>query len=361
MPATLQTPKGTRCIRCATLIRNSRKNCPSCDLDLTGSSTAASSNGNSKSKVVSRVGTAINPAAKSNGSPGESGRNKARAARASMKLCPVCMSSVNESEMSESAGHMVCNTCAVKLKNKPARPAPGAPGIASASAPPQMAAQSEPEPRPVSNGGLPAKPIMSDDELLTAKGMQRQLMDKLLWIKVLVVILGMANIFFGGIYLLGGAIGGAFVSAVEESASDDMIKDEDFTDEDGNRMSAAKIKVERERIRENALKIRDEARSALFKVKLVGSAGIFIGLSFIVAFFMMKAKPFEICCIILVLYVLSKILALAVAGLEYFGMLDIFIIICTLSTLAEGVRTGMRIKDIRDRAEAATGRPVIAG
>jgi len=106
MPATLQSAQGTRCARCATLIRNNRTRCPSCDLDF------AATEARPPSRVVPAVGgSASKPS-------GDSGRQKVRAAKANARLCPVCMSSVNESEMSESSGQMVCNPCAVTLKNK---------------------------------------------------------------------------------------------------------------------------------------------------------------------------------------------------------------------------------------------------
>jgi len=356
MPSTLQTPKGTRCIRCATLIRNSRKNCPSCDLDLTASNSApANGNGHSKSnskvvsRVGSRVGSAVNPASDS------SARNKNRAARAGMKLCPVCMSSVNESEMSESSGQMVCNACAVKLKNKPARAPLAAGAVTSNSAPPQMASKPEPEVRHVPTPG--GKPIMGDDELLTAKGMQRQLMDKLLWIKVLVIIWGIVSMALGGLAYAAGSLGSAMVSSIDEDSANEIIEDKDFTDENGNKMTAEQIKAQRDKIREQTSKFRDEAKSALFKVKLVAGLSLFIGVSFFAAFFLMNSKPFEVCAIVTVLYVIYRIMDFAIVG--EIGMLDIFITISILSTLVTGIRTGMRIKDIRERAEAATGRPVI--
>jgi len=111
MPATLQSAQGTRCARCATLIRNNRTRCPSCDLDFA-------------EKPASRIAPAVGgSASKPGGGGGDSSRQKPRAAKANAKLCPVCMSSVNESEMSESGGQMVCNPCAVTLKNKAAKAA----------------------------------------------------------------------------------------------------------------------------------------------------------------------------------------------------------------------------------------------
>lgn len=107
MPATMQTAHGTRCARCATLIRNNRTRCPSCDLDFAAS----------ESRPASRIAPAVGGSA----SKPDSNRQKARAAKANARLCPVCLSSVNESEMSETAGQMVCNPCAVTLKNKAAK------------------------------------------------------------------------------------------------------------------------------------------------------------------------------------------------------------------------------------------------
>jgi len=108
MPATLQSAQGTRCARCATLIRNNRQRCPSCDLDFAVST--------EQPRSASRIAAAVSNDSKK--SSGDSNRLKARAAKANARLCPVCMSSVNESEMSESGGQMVCNPCAVTLKAK---------------------------------------------------------------------------------------------------------------------------------------------------------------------------------------------------------------------------------------------------
>lgn len=110
MPAILQSATGTRCARCATLIRNNRSRCPSCDLEFNAPEPRATS----ASRVAPAVGA---PGSKS--SP-DSSRQKARA-KPNAKLCPVCMNSVAESEMSEASGQMVCNPCAVVLKNKAAK------------------------------------------------------------------------------------------------------------------------------------------------------------------------------------------------------------------------------------------------
>jgi len=111
MPATLQSAQGTRCARCATLIRNDRSRCPSCDLDFAAP----------ESRPASRITAAVSNDSKK--SSGDSNRLKPRAAKANARLCPVCMSSVSESEMSESSGQMVCNPCAVTLKAKAAKAA----------------------------------------------------------------------------------------------------------------------------------------------------------------------------------------------------------------------------------------------
>lgn len=109
MPATLVSPRGTRCARCATLIRNNRQRCPSCDLDF-----------NAESRSSSKIAPAVSkPQPESNGSS----RQKPRAAKANAKLCPVCMNSVAEAEMGEVNGQIVCAACATTLKAKAAKAA----------------------------------------------------------------------------------------------------------------------------------------------------------------------------------------------------------------------------------------------
>lgn len=109
---TFESAKGLRCLRCGTLIRNGRQRCPSCDLDFTASASSEASGASAPSTG------AASPAAKA----------KPRAPKVGVKLCPMCMNSVSENEMTEANGQTICGSCANSLKNKAAKAPPKADG-----------------------------------------------------------------------------------------------------------------------------------------------------------------------------------------------------------------------------------------
>ena len=86
-----------RCRRCATQLRNQRQVCPCCGWDL---AEAEASEGKPSIKKV--------------------------AAKAGVKMCPVCMSSIPEEQLVEYQGQKLCSSCADGLKNKAAKKAAAA-------------------------------------------------------------------------------------------------------------------------------------------------------------------------------------------------------------------------------------------
>ena len=111
---TVESAKGTRCLRCGTLIRANRPRCPSCDLDFTMSSSSPAP------EPVARASSS------SRSAPAES-KAKPRKAKEGVKLCPMCMNSVTENEMGEANGQKVCAACANSVKQKAAKPKPEKP------------------------------------------------------------------------------------------------------------------------------------------------------------------------------------------------------------------------------------------
>lgn len=90
----------TRCLRCGTLLRNGRNACPSCGLGL----------GEDES----------NEAPKAAASSHQSARPAPRpvAAKSGVRMCPVCMATVAEIDLSDVKGQLICNPCAVALLSK---------------------------------------------------------------------------------------------------------------------------------------------------------------------------------------------------------------------------------------------------
>ena len=97
----------TRCKRCATILRNNRTVCPCCGWDMNAPAEAAAGGD----------------------APSEKGPRKV-AAKAGVKMCPICMSSVPEEQLIELDGQKICPTCAENMKNKAAKKAAGPPPAA---------------------------------------------------------------------------------------------------------------------------------------------------------------------------------------------------------------------------------------
>jgi rRNA maturation endonuclease Nob1 len=94
-----------RCLRCATLLRNNRKVCPSCGLGADGK------------EVVTESAVAEAPAAPV----------RAVKARRDMKICPVCSSSVTEADLTEYEGQLVCSSCGSAMRAKAQKRQAGSP------------------------------------------------------------------------------------------------------------------------------------------------------------------------------------------------------------------------------------------
>lgn len=103
----MATAAETRCQRCGTKLRHNRVICPSCGLDLnTG---------------------AEPPQAEAPAEPAPSAQRRKVAAKAGVKICPVCMSSVPEEQIVELDGQNICGTCAENIKAKAAKKAAAPP------------------------------------------------------------------------------------------------------------------------------------------------------------------------------------------------------------------------------------------
>jgi hypothetical protein len=89
-----------RCQRCGTILRNTRKICPCC-------------------------GPEPEPSAEEteHANPGR----RVVAAKAGVRICPVCMTSVPEEQMIDQDNQKICPTCAENMKNKAIRKASGGP------------------------------------------------------------------------------------------------------------------------------------------------------------------------------------------------------------------------------------------
>ena len=94
-----------RCRRCGTKMRNSRKVCPCCGYDITGPEPEPEKESDVERPSAHQI--------------------RKVTAKAGVKMCAICMSSVPEGELMEQEGQKICPTCAENLKNKAMRKAAG--------------------------------------------------------------------------------------------------------------------------------------------------------------------------------------------------------------------------------------------
>ena len=88
----------SRCKRCATVLRNTRTVCPCCGWDMNAP-----------------------PGTQSGESPAVEKGPKKVTAKAGVRMCPICMSSVAEEQLVDLETQKVCPTCAENMKNKAAK------------------------------------------------------------------------------------------------------------------------------------------------------------------------------------------------------------------------------------------------
>ena len=96
----------TRCMCCGTKIRNNRAVCPSCGLDL-------------KAPLPEQPEQNSHDSNAASGGPGI----KKAAAKPGMKICPICLASVPEEQITEQDGQKICPACIENMKNKAAKKA----------------------------------------------------------------------------------------------------------------------------------------------------------------------------------------------------------------------------------------------
>jgi len=99
-----------RCARCGTKLRNNRQVCPCCGYEI------AHPGANSSEQSAS---------GQEDGQPTHS--IKKVAAKAGVKICPICMASVPETDLVDNEGQQVCPTCDENLRKKALRKAGMAP------------------------------------------------------------------------------------------------------------------------------------------------------------------------------------------------------------------------------------------
>lgn len=95
-----------RCLRCGTKLRNKRTSCPSCGWDLVMPETE-----NTGPVTAHESGPVI----------------KKVAAKANVKICPICLSTVPDDQIVEQDGQKICQTCSENLKQKAAKKAAAPP------------------------------------------------------------------------------------------------------------------------------------------------------------------------------------------------------------------------------------------
>jgi predicted amidophosphoribosyltransferase len=104
----MTTATEERCNRCGTKLRNNRQVCPCCGYELArpgaNSSEQSASGPDEPAHLIKKV-----------------------AAKAGVKICPICMASVNEADFVDHEGQQVCPTCDENLRKKAMRKAGMAP------------------------------------------------------------------------------------------------------------------------------------------------------------------------------------------------------------------------------------------
>jgi hypothetical protein len=96
-------PVVERCYRCATKIRNHRKLCPCCGLDLNA--------------PIEHAGDAAASGEQPHAASSSQGIKKV-SAKAGVRMCLICTQSVQEDQMVEQDGQKICPECAEIMKKK---------------------------------------------------------------------------------------------------------------------------------------------------------------------------------------------------------------------------------------------------
>lgn len=311
-----------RCKRCATILRNSRKICPCCNLDV-----------NAPPEVEAQPEAAKTPAA-------ETGPKKPRPATAKtgMKICPICMATVPEAEMTDSNGKRVCPACAQRILKGPAS---GAGGGTPAPTPQPAAAVA----RTGGSSGVNAS-IASAAGTMTQKTsahVEEQLRKRLIWPKIILILFGVIFAVMGGLSMAGGGLldMGAGMIDVEKIQAE-MEKDPQF-----KKLSADEKQAQIDKMQA----AKDKVGDAAFKAKMMGIGMVLVAVFFIGTFFMINKYPFEACLIALIVYILDKIVGVVTVGPP--GVLTIFAMISITSSLINGVMAGQRLKAINLEKENA--------
>jgi len=322
LPATTAAPENvTRCQRCATKLRNSRKRCPCCDLDLSA-------------PLPVLVDSDKEPA------PGE---KRIRPARPTNKLCPVCMSSFPEAEMLESGGKMVCKECSEVMSKS---------GAKGGSMP--MAAASSSNAAASSTAPIPKADVPDATSL---RWQEEALGKKLSTSKWMMGVCGFLNIVVGILLVVastaGSALGDKFDSMLDdEGVQQNMRKSvaDNIERETGHKASSSEIDLKM-----NEIKIhRDEGRAKLehaaFLVKLLGMA--YVGLGFIMfgLLFFMNKFPFECSLAALILYCILKGIQVVMGDI---GLVGIAISLSIIGSMFTGVQAGHAIKQLRAKYKNA--------
>jgi predicted RNA-binding Zn-ribbon protein involved in translation (DUF1610 family) len=168
-----------RCQRCGTRIRNQRPVCPSCGLDIAGGAAAAAAGPTSEEVLPARGIRQV-------------------AAKAGVRMCAICMTSVPETELVDFEGQQICPQCAESVQKKAARRAAGGAGGPEGDPPPPSTYA---PPRPLPPDAAPASASLPGSAAaVRAKsgGAGKTIA------KVILIILGVLDLAGGALFLLTG-------------------------------------------------------------------------------------------------------------------------------------------------------------
>lgn len=312
----------TRCKRCATKMRNARKICPSCGLDL-----------NEPLPVL--VEAPKEPA------PGE---RRIKPVRPTNKLCPVCMGSFPEAEFVESQGKMLCGPCAEIMAKK------GGGATSGASVPSAAAASSAPASSPATapNNGLDPASLRWQEEALGKR---------LKTSKIIMGVCGVLNLLIGAVLFFavtaGSHIGDKLDSMMDDEANQKLLRAEiaeEMEHQTGRKPSSSEVDFKMSELKIQQDKGREMMSSGIFKAKLLALFTVGVGILMIGLLIFMNTYPFECSLAALIIYAILRGIAIFDGDV---GIIGIAVTISILGSMVAGVQAGHAIKQLRAKAGKA--------
>ncbi|HYG74874.1 MAG TPA: hypothetical protein VEK08_07720 [Planctomycetota bacterium] len=321
------TAESVRCKRCATILRN-RKVCPCCSWDSTAPA-------ETPDVSVEKSGAAAKP-------------ERQRAPRPSMKLCPVCVSSIPEAELVEVEGQRVCAACAEHLKKTGGSvPRPAAPAAAKAAAPAGSATATSATPEPAA-----APPAQASAGGSNPNWMEEQLKSKLMVTKVILVINALILLASGVFAWLGSSLVSSIGQGMDKFGDTPemraMLKkdlEEGLKYELGRDPTKAEVQAAEDKMAAERQKARDQMEHEAFKLKLISALTLFIGVGLFGLLFFMNSYPFECCLTALILYSIDAVVGFITS--DEMGMFTIAIKVSIIASLLAAAQAGHQIKTLR--------------